>query len=379
MVMVKPREDARTIFHATPEDAGARLDQFLVRLNPDVSRSRIQQLIERGKVEVNGKTVSRAGLKLSGDEEVSLTGPAEAPPLKAKPEKIPLDIVYEDDSLAVVNKPAGMMVHAGAGAAEDDEEGDPRSRGTLVNALLDRFKKLSKEGGDLRPGIVHRLDKETSGLIIVAKTDVAHRKLAEQFSERKIRKKYIALVHGWLKDDHGTISTAIGRDPVRRNRMSTRTRDGRSAISHYTAIERIDTVYGRFTLLEVTIETGRTHQIRVHLASLGHPVVGDALYGAAVEIAPTAAEPVRAMKSNTKRARDRAATELARQLSEGKAMTVQKKGAMRRLEPVVLGRNFLHAAELEFAHPRTGRSLTLKSELPVKLHEFLHHLRSSKR
>jgi 23S rRNA pseudouridine1911/1915/1917 synthase len=377
--MAKPRKETRTTFLATPEDAGSRLDQFLVRLNPDVSRSRIQQLIERGKVEVNGKTVSRAGLKLGGDEEVALIGPAEAPPLKAKPEKIPLDIIYEDDSLAVVNKPAGMMVHAGAGAAEDEDEGDPRSRGTLVNALLYRFKKLSQEGGELRPGIVHRLDKETSGLIIVAKTDAAHRKLAEQFSGRQVKKKYIALVHGWLKDDSGTISTVIGRDPVRRNRMSTRTRDGRSAISRYTTIERIDTAYGKFTLLDVSIETGRTHQIRVHLASLGHPVVGDALYGAAVEIAPTAAAPIRAMKANTKRTRDRAATELARQLSEDNGMIVQKKGAKRRLEPIALGRNFLHAAELEFAHPKTGKPVMLKSDLPVKLHQFLHQLRSSKR
>lgn len=379
MVMAKPREVARTTFHATPEDAGARLDQFVVRQNPEVSRSRIQQLIERGKIEVNGKTASRAGAKLKGDEEVALVGPAEAPPLKAKPEKISLDVVYEDESLAVINKPAGMMVHAGAGASEDDEEGDPRTRGTLVNALLYRFKKLSKEGGDLRPGIVHRLDKETSGLIIVAKTDTAHRKLADQFSGREIKKKYVALVHGWLREDSGTITAAIGRDPVRRNRMSTRTREARSAISHYQVIERLDTVYGKFTFLEVTIETGRTHQIRVHLASLGHPVVGDALYGAAIKIAPIAAAPVRAMKANTKKTRDRAATELARSLSEEKGRTQRKKDANLRPEPIALGRNFLHAAELEFSHPKTGRPMTLKSELPVKLHEFLHQLRAFKR
>jgi 23S rRNA pseudouridine1911/1915/1917 synthase len=379
MVMAKPREDARTTFHASPADAGARLDQFLVRQNPEVSRSRIQQLIERGKVEVNGKTASRAGAKLIGDEEILLVGPAEAPPLKAKPEEIALDVVYEDESLAVINKPAGMMVHAGAGASEDDVEGDPRTRGTLVNALLYRFKKLSKEGGDLRPGIVHRLDKETSGLIIVAKSDAAHRKLADQFSGHEIKKEYVALVHGWLKEDHGTITAAIGRDPVRRNRMSTRTREGRSAVSHYKVIERLDTDYGKFTLLDVTIESGRTHQIRVHLASLGHPVVGDALYGAAVEIAPVAAAPVRAMKANTKKRRDRATTELARELAEEKSRKVQKRRPNVRPEPISLGRNFLHAAQLEFSHPKTGKPVKLNSDLPVKLQEFLHQLRAFKR
>jgi 23S rRNA pseudouridine1911/1915/1917 synthase len=367
----------RSTFVAAPEDRGMRIDQFLTRAIPDVSRSRVQQLIERGKVEIDGKPLTRAGVKLSGGEEVTVNGRPQPEPLKARPEKIPLDIVYEDESLAVVDKPSGMMVHAGAGALEDDEEGDPRTRGTLVNALLYHFKKLSKEGGELRPGIVHRLDKETSGLIIVAKTDVAHRKLAEEFSGRRVRKKYVALVHGWVKDDKGTIMAAIGRDAVRRHRMSTRGRDGRSAVSHYVVNERLDTVYGRFTLLEVTIETGRTHQIRVHLASLGHPVVGDTLYGAAERIGPSAAAPRRALRTNTKKALDREATERARALS-GEADKRIKRTTSAAHEPLALGRNFLHAAALEFAHPRTGKAVALKSDLPVKLRQFLDRLRSYK-
>jgi 23S rRNA pseudouridine1911/1915/1917 synthase len=370
-------EAERTTYLTTSEDRGLRVDQFLAREIPDVSRSRVQQLIERGKVEVDGATLTRAGMKLSGGEEITVIGRPQAEPLKAKAEKIPLDVVYEDDSLAVINKPAGMMVHAGAGASEDDEEGDPRTRGTLVNALLYHFKKLSKEGGELRPGIVHRLDKETSGLIIVAKTDAAHRKLAEAFSGRRVRKKYAALVHGWLKEDKGTITAAIGRDPVRRNRMSTKGRDGRSAISHYVVVERLDTVYGKFTLLEMTIETGRTHQIRVHLASLGHPVVGDTLYGAAETIEPTAAGPRRALKTKTKKALDREATERARALS-GEKEKKTKSSATGPVEAVALGRNFLHAAALEFEHPRTGKAVALKSEIPVGLRQFLDRLRTSK-
>ena len=367
----------RTTYWTTPEDRGSRVDQFLARSIPDVSRSRVQQLIERGKVEVDGKALTRAGLRLDGGEEVTVLGRAQAEPLKAKPEKIPLQIVYEDDSLAVIDKPAGMMVHAGAGASEDDDEGDPRTRGTLVNALLYHFKKLSKEGGDLRPGIVHRLDKETSGLIIVAKTDTAHRKLAEQFSSRRVRKKYIALVHGLVKEDKGTITAAIGRDPVRRNRMSTRGRDGRSAISHYVVLERLDTVYGKFTLLEVTIETGRTHQIRVHLASLGNAVVGDTVYGAAETIVPVAGVMRRALKTKTKKALDREVTERARAVS-GDAEKAKKRTATV-AEPLTLGRNFLHAAALEFAHPKTGKSVGLKSEMPTELRKYLDRLRSSKR
>ncbi len=261
----------------TSEDSGRRLDQVLVR-RLEVSRARVQELIESGNILLNGAPV-KPSLKLRGGEHISILAPAERPPLRAMAEEIPLDIRYEDDDLAIINKPAGMMVHTGAGATDD-----ARNRGTLVNALLHHFASLSAVGGEMRPGIVHRLDKETSGLIVVAKNDDAHRKLAAQFSGRKVKKKYIALVHGWIKKDSGTISASISRDRVRRIRMTAKQAGGREAISHYTVSRRLDTAFGKFSLVEVKIETGRTHQIRVHMASLGHPVVGDTLYGAPREI-----------------------------------------------------------------------------------------------
>ena len=312
-----------------PDAAGQRLDQFLAsRL--EVSRARVQELIAEEKILVNDAP-AKSSLKLRGDERITILGPASRPPLRAIAEEIPLDIVYEDDDLAIINKPAGMMVHAGAGATDD-----ARNRGTLVNALLHHFASLSAVGGETRPGIVHRLDKETSGLIVVAKSDDAHRKLAEQFSRRQVKKKYIALVHGWLKKDSGTISAAISRDRVRRTRMTTRHADGREAVSHYTVVRRINSPYGKFSLVEIKIDTGRTHQIRVHMSSLGHPVVGDTLYGAPGELKAT-------------RARG--------QLSTPPALS--------------LPRNFLHSAELELAHPRTGRRLELKAPLPPELQTFL--------
>jgi 23S rRNA pseudouridine1911/1915/1917 synthase len=260
--------------------------------------------------------------------------PAERPPLRAIAEDIPLDILYEDDDLAIINKPAGMMVHAGAGATED-----ARNRGTLVNALLHHFATLSGVGGEMRPGIVHRLDKETSGLIVVAKNDDAHRKLSAQFARREVKKTYVALVHGWVKKDSGTISASISRDQVRRIRMTTRGSGGRDAVSHYRVVRRIETAYGKFTLVEVKIDTGRTHQIRVHMASLGHPVVGDTLYGAPAEI--------------------RRLTSLAKSVSDGAPGAIS------------LPRNFLHSAELELAHPRTGKRIALNSPLPEELQAFL--------
>src|SRR5579859_2938599 len=263
------------------EDGGKRLDQYLAGVL-DVSRARVQQLISEQKVLVND-VFAKASLKLRGGERISVVGKAARPPLRAIAEEIPLEIVYEDDDLAIINKPAGMMVHAGAGATED-----ARNRGTLVNALLHHFGSLSVMGGELRPGIVHRLDKETSGLIVVAKNDEAHRKLATQFARREVKKKYIALVHGWVKKDSGTIAAGISRDRLRRTRMTTRGTGGRDAVSHFNVLRRLDTAFGKFTLVEVKIDTGRTHQIRVHMASLGHPVVGDALYGAPREIANNA-------------------------------------------------------------------------------------------
>ena len=259
--------------------------------------------------------------------------------------------------MAVIDKPAGMMVHAGSGLSDD-----ARSGGTLVNALLFHFKnQLSDVGGPLRPGIVHRLDKQTSGLIMVAKTDAAHRALAAKFSERSLEKRYIALVHGTVKNDYGLIDLPIARDRVRRTRMTTRIpnqylttashgtpglrhpeepekpaargpNQARHARTHYTVLERLYTSAGSFTLLDLRIETGRTHQIRVHMQSLGHPVVGDTLYGASARIAG--------------------------------------------LDGPSLERNFLHAAQLRLSHPITGKPLALQAPLPAELQHLLSHLRN---
>jgi 23S rRNA pseudouridine1911/1915/1917 synthase len=318
------------------DDAGQRLDQFLAA-QLDVSRARVQQLISEQKVLVNEQP-ARASLKLRGGERITVAGPAARPPLRAVAENIPLKILYEDDDLAIVNKPAGMMVHAGAGATDD-----ARNRGTLVNALLHHFSTLSGLGGEMRPGIVHRLDKETSGLIIVAKNDAAHQRLAVQFARREVKKKYIALVHGWTKKDSGTVSARISRDRVRRTRMTTRHARGREAISHYKVLRRIDSSSGKFSLLEVRIDTGRTHQIRVHLATLGHPVVGDTLYGAPAQLR-----------------------------SSGRDRRRANKPAMS------LPRNFLHAAELELAHPQTGARISLSCPLPAELQAFLDMLERTK-
>ena len=311
---------------STIEDAGKRLDQFLAGQLSGSSRARVQQLIAEEKVRVNDD-VAKASLRLRGGERITILGEAKSAPLRAMPEEIALDIVYEDDDLAVVNKAAGMMVHAGAGATDDE-----RNRGTLVNALLHRFGQLSGVGGELRPGIVHRLDKATSGLIVVAKNDEAHRKLAAQFARRVVKKTYIALVHGWVKQDRGTIRSSISRDRVRRTRMTTKLSGGREAITHFTVQERIDSKYGKFTLLEVRIDTGRTHQIRVHLASLRHPVVGDTLYGAPRE------------------------------------MSGKNEAA------ISLPRNFLHAAELQLQHPRSGVALSFARPLPLELQGFLEKI-----
>jgi 23S rRNA pseudouridine1911/1915/1917 synthase len=256
------------------------------------------------------------------------------------PEAIPLEIVYEDSSLAVINKPAGMMVHAGSGATDS-----ARNRGTLVNALLHHMASLSSTGGPLRPGIVHRLDKQTSGLIIVAKDDRIHRRLAEMFAERRVHKTYIALVHGTVKLDRGTLDASISRDQQRRTRMTTRRRGGRAAISHYRVLERLDSRYGHFTLLEVEIETGRTHQIRVHLSSIGHPIVGDTLYGAPQRILPQLEAP---------------------------ATRLQKATALE--EAIMIDRNFLHAARLKLTHPASGKDLEFETPLPADLQRWLIRL-----
>ena len=325
-----------------PEEArGQRLDRFLATMLADVSRSRVQMLIDQGDVRVNGAVV-KPSAKLRGGERIEVAGEPHPAPLKAEPEAIPLDVVYEDADLAVIDKPAGMMVHAGSGRSDD-----ARSRGTLVNALLYRFNKLSATGGELRPGIVHRLDKETSGLIVVAKNDRAHAALGEMFSSRRIKKTYVALVEGRLERDQGTITAAVSRDRVRRTRMTTRPNENaRSAVSHYEVARRLETRFGPFTLVRVRIETGRTHQIRVHMASIGHPVVGDTLYGAAGQ--------------------------LVEKTPAQSGMAAGRRGSDG--EKLRLGRNFLHAARLEFAHPVTGKAIELEAPLSEELAAFLDQL-----
>jgi 23S rRNA pseudouridine1911/1915/1917 synthase len=297
---------------ASASDAGKRLDQFLRERMPQYSRARLQDWIEQGRVLVDGSAAKRSYL-VKGAERVEVH-PGELAPLHATPEDLPLDVLYEDGDVIAINKPAGMVVHTGAG----------RHSGTLVNAVLHRFGKVSTVGGDLRPGIVHRLDRFTSGVILVARTDTAHRNLAAQFAARQVEKIYVALVHGSVKSAQGGINTPIARDPVRRVRMTARLSQGREAITSYQVLKRFE----GFTLLEVKIGTGRTHQIRVHLASVGHAVAGDKLYGAPES---------------------------------------------------PLGRYFLHARQITFTSPTTGERITLAAPLPAELENFLGKLESSKR
>ena len=318
---------------ADPAAAGLRLDQYLAQAIPDISRARVQLLIENGQVRVNGN-LAKPKQKLLGGEPIEIEGAPRPEPLHAVPEDIPLDILFEDKYLAVINKPAGMMVHAGSGSTDD-----ARNRGTLVNALLFHLNALSEVGGDLRPGIVHRLDKQTSGIILVAKDDSTHRKLGDMFSQRQVAKTYRALVHGHLAKDNVTINLPIARDILRRIRMTTRRSlesGARTAVSHVQVLERIASPYGPFTLVEVRIETGRTNQIRVHMQSLGHPVVGDNLYGAPHRIL------------NPRNPED----------------------------ALSLERNFLHAAHLSFTHPQTGKAMDLDAPLPPELLAFLASLRA---
>jgi 23S rRNA pseudouridine1911/1915/1917 synthase len=337
-------EDGVRSFVAGSTAAGKRLDAYLAQAIPEISRARVQLLVEAGQVRVDGDVV-KAKYKLHGGESIEVEGEPQPVPLHATPEDIPLDILYEDQYLAVVNKPAGMMVHAGAGSTED-----ARNRGTLVNALLHHMAQaeqhLSAVGGDLRPGIVHRLDKQTSGAIVVAKDDATHRKLGEMFSTRRIQKTYLALVHGVVKQDSVTVNLPIARDLVRRTRMTTRRADGRSAVSHIQVLERLSTRFGTFTLVEVRIETGRTHQIRVHMQSLGHAVVGDTLYGAPRVLTPAAR----------------------------KSAPERPTGAIEELRG--LERNFLHAAHLAFVHPKTGKALAIDAPLPEELAQFLAWIRT---
>lgn len=302
----------RLTLAASPADSGKRLDVFLQERLSEYSRSRLQQWVKDGRVRVNGAT-GRSSYRLKGDEIIDVE-PAELPPLRAEPEEIPLSILYEDEDVIAVDKPAGMVVHAGAGAHS----------GTLVNALLHHFGALSQLGGELRPGIVHRLDRFTSGVLLVARNDAAHRRLAEQFAGRKVEKVYLALVHGNVKADQGRIEKPISRDPVRRIRMTARRAEGRSAITEYRVLRR----FSGFTLLEVRIRTGRTHQIRAHFSSIGHPVAGDSLYGAPARV-------------------------------EG-------------LPP--LERFFLHARRVRFGQPSTGVPITVEAPLAPELEAWLAEL-----
>ncbi len=307
-------------FVVAEADAGARLDRAVASHCAEISRTRIQELIAEGLILLNGR-IAKGSAKVRAGDQIQVT-PQPRPPLAAEPEQIPLQVLYEDADMLAINKPAGMIVHAGAGNA----------RGTLVNALLGRGQTLSNVGDALRPGIVHRLDKDTSGIILVAKNDFAHARLAESFRKRTIEKTYIALVQGNLPEEKGRIELSIARDPKRRNRMTAKRasafENARQARTDWSVVTRL----GPTTLISVRLHTGRTHQIRVHLSALRHPVVGDTLYGA----------PAQLQIDHTK------------------------------LPP--LGRQFLHAAYLRFEHPRTGEMVSIKAPIGHDLLAFLHRI-----
>ena len=298
-----------------PDEAvGERLDRFAAQMS-GLTRSAVQGLADDGAVTVNGKTASKNYRLRSGDE-VTVTVP-EPTVYEAKPENIPLDIVYEDADLLVVNKPKGMVVHPAAGNYD----------GTLVNALLFHCHDLSGINGVLRPGIVHRIDKDTSGLLIVAKNDRAHQGLAEQIKVHSFTRVYEAIVYGKLRDDSGTVNAPIGRHTIKRKQMAVTPVNSKPAVTHYEVIARYDgnTRHGAFTHVRLRLETGRTHQIRVHMAFIGHPVVGDAVYG------PDA---------------------------------YQKE----------LHGQCLHARTIGFVHPVTGAYLEFTSDLPPYFKDFLTYI-----
>jgi 23S rRNA pseudouridine1911/1915/1917 synthase len=311
-------------FTVTAVDVHGRLDHFLSRQLPMHSRAYLQQLIEREQILVDGRAV-KSGYRLRAGNRITVTLPPPQPS-NTVPEHIPLDVLYEDTHLLVINKPAGMVVHPSPG----------NTTGTLVNALLAHCTQLSGIGGIERPGIVHRLDKDTSGAIVVAKDDVTHRGLARQFAYRKVIKHYVAIVRGDIRQAEGVIDAAVGRHPVNRQRMSTHARAGREAVTEFRVLER----FGLYTLVELRPRTGRTHQIRVHMASLGHPLLGDPTYG-------------RSRKELT-------ASPLVRQLAWFR-------------------RQALHAGFLGFTHPVTGEPVECRAPWPDDLALVLGVLRSENR
>lgn len=300
------------------DDAGARLDLFLAARLGDRTRSQIQRLIKEGRVDL-ARTPARPGIAVRAGDVVRVDIPAPAP-ATPHPEAIPLDVLYDDADLIVVDKPAGMVVHPAAGHAD----------GTLVNALLHHVQDLSGIGGELRPGIVHRLDRGTSGVMVVAKHDRAHAELARQFADREVEKEYVALVWGLVQQGR-RIDLPIGRDPIDRKRISARSRRAREAVTRVVTAERLDGV----TLVRVAIATGRTHQIRVHLSAIGHPVVGDSVYGGRRRHPPP------------------------------HLRIVQR-----------LDRPFLHAARLAFTHPHDGRRIEVSCTLPDDLEHLAEEVRT---
>ena len=293
----------------TKEDSGERIDRYLVHQLKDVSRSKIQDLIEEGQVLVNQKTI-KANYKLREQDNLEVII-SETEELEVKPQKINLDILYEDQDIIVINKPQGMVVHPAAGNYKD----------TLVNALLYHSRDLSSINGKLRPGIVHRIDKDTSGILVVAKNDIAHQDLAKQIKEHRMKRVYLALVHGVLKDPVGIIEAPIGRNPKERKKMAV-VLTGKEAVTSYQVLEN----FRNYTFVQLRLKTGRTHQIRVHLAFLGHPVVGDPKYGPA--------------KPHFN-----------------------------------LRRQALHAAVLGFNHPRSGQYIEFNTPLPLYMQRILEDLR----
>jgi 23S rRNA pseudouridine1911/1915/1917 synthase len=300
-----------------------RLDSFLVESLPDVSRSQLKKLIEAEQVLLDGHP-AKAGVKLKGGEQIAITLPEPAP-IDALPEALPLTILYEDKYLIVIDKAAGMVVHPAAGHA----------CGTLVNALLHHCTDLAGIGGGLRPGIVHRIDKDTSGVMVVTKDDQSHQFLAAQFKQHSVNRRYLALVHGLMKDSVGSIDQPLGRHPVQRKKISSNTRHGKRAVTHWKVLKRYDVDH--LTLVELALETGRTHQIRVHLSEMAHPLVADPLY----------------------------------------TNSIRKKnlvdGQLRQLIEVLPGQA-LHARDLGFVHPDSLEQMEFRSELPCAFMAIIDYL-----